>query len=172
MPKNLEVKARTQRTDAALNVARSLPASFEGTLFQVDTYFRIQHGRLKLREINQKQAELIYYNRPEDDIQRISDFEIYPCSALEKIKSILEQSLGILTVVTKERQLFLYQSTRIHIDEVENLGSFIEFEVPLIDSMSEAKKTMNFLIDKFGIKEADYELHSYLDLMQNSEMEK
>jgi adenylate cyclase len=165
MPKNLEIKARIQSIERSISVARSLGASNEGELHQTDTYFEVDNGRLKLREINQTQAELIYYHRIENETQRLSNFEIYPCRDPQRLKELLKQSIGIKAVVAKKRILYIYESTRIHIDNVEHLGAFIEFEAPVIDSEDIARRTIDFLAGKFEIHPKDYVIQSYIDLV-------
>ena len=165
MPKNLEVKARISSIERAISVAKSLPARYDGELHQVDTYFNVTYGRLKLREINNHYAELICYKRIEDTNQRVSDFEIYPSHDSPRLKRILEQSIGLQAIVAKKRSLFIYNTTRIHIDEVERSGSFLELETPFGLSEDAAKKATEYLIRKFEVRENDYVLHSYLDLI-------
>lgn len=110
-------------------------AQKQGTLLQVDTYFTVQSGRLKLREINGQTCELIYYQRPDTDDSRASLYEIVPldCDAARKILSILATSIGTRTVVKKERELWLYEDTRIHLDQVEGLGTYVELETVVGD---------------------------------------
>ena len=165
MSKNLEIKARIQSVEVAISIAHNLNATYVGELRQYDTYFDTKHGRLKLRVINNDRCELIYYDRAETSTQRLSNFEVYPLNDAVALKKILESSIGIKAVVQKKRQLYLYQSTRIHIDEVVNLGSFLEFEAPVIDSLASAEQMINFLVRKFNIKRNDSLLHSYIDLM-------
>ena len=38
-------------------------------------------------------------------------------------------SMGIKAELHKVRTVFIYEQTRIHLDEVENLGNFMELEV-------------------------------------------
>lgn len=69
MPRNLEVKARINNLSAAEKVALEIGAIFEGEFFQVDTYFNVKNGRLKLREFDSGFAELIFYHRVEDGLR-------------------------------------------------------------------------------------------------------
>jgi predicted adenylyl cyclase CyaB len=165
MRKNLEVKARIISINMGEEIARSIPATFERILQHVDTYFLVQRGRLKMREIDNSQAELIYYNRNEDHNHRVSDFEIYLVQDPQSLKKFLTLSLGMKIQVVKTRRLYMYQATRIHLDEVQGLGAFLEFEVPVEDSEISAQHTLNYLINKFGIKEADYIKESYSDML-------
>jgi len=59
----------------------------------------------------------------------------------------------------------MYNAVRIHLDEVEQLGAFMEFEIPVRGSMPEAQSMMDFLIQRFGIDETACFKESYLDLM-------
>ncbi len=78
MRKNLEVKACIESVESAEKIAQSIRARFDRTMKQIDTYFNVSHGRLKLREIDDTHAELIYYTRNEDVNHRVSDFQICP----------------------------------------------------------------------------------------------
>ena len=165
MPKNLEIKARMEDLRKARQIAERLPARFTGTLKQTDTYFNVKHGRLKLREIYQQHAELIYYHRIEDKNERVSDFQIYSCEQPHKLKAMLEQAVGILAVVKKRRDLFMYKKTRIHLDVVDTLGTFLELETPFDVRVEKAQKMINYLIRQFELQKNDYISHSYLDLI-------
>ncbi len=165
MRKNLEVKARIISTSIGEEIAQELPARCEKTMRHLDTYFIVHRGRLKLREIDSEQTELIYYDRQEDSDHRMSNFEIYPVNDPPGLKKLLTLSLGMKVQVRKTRKLYMYQTTRIHIDEVEGLGAFLEFEVPITGDEEAAQLTLNYLIGKFGIKEPDYIRESYSDMI-------
>ena len=172
MPRNLEIKARIRDIQECEKLVQTLPASFAGYLNQIDTYFRIPHDRLKLREINGTQAELIYYRRDERSSQRTSDYIQYACEDASTMKRLLTDSLGVLCIVHKRRTLYMYQTTRIHLDEVKNLGSFLELETPIGNSNDESQTVTNYLIGHLGMKEPDFITCSYLDLMLTAEPEK
>lgn len=168
MPANLEIKARIASSNKAVETARSLDAVYCGDLYQTDTYFCAPNGRLKLREIRGQQSELIFYERGEKSARRHSEFKIYPVEDGLGLKNILEHAMGIRAFVEKKRALFLYESARIHIDEVVDLGQFIEFEVPVSDVPGPAERMMEFLMGKFHIEENDCICHSYVDMIQKS----
>ncbi len=165
MPKNLEVKAKVQSIEVAESTARSLNAKFICKMKQIDTYFNVNHGRLKLREIDDKQAELIFYHRPESENLRMSDFKVIHLDEWQEVKEALTLSLGVRGRVEKYRTLFMFDSTRIHLDEVKELGTFLEFEVPVGESYDEPNQKMEYLVQSFGIKGEDYFRHSYSDLV-------
>ena len=58
MGRNVEIKARVADAVALLAAALALPARDCGAMRQVDTYFIVPRGRLKLREIDGERAEL------------------------------------------------------------------------------------------------------------------
>ncbi len=165
MPSNLEVKATCADIDAAERTACSIGAGYQGVLVQTDTYFRVQHGRLKLREFGDGSSELIGYDRVEESASRISRFETFAAVRPDDLKKLLALVLGIRAVVRKTRKLYMYRGSRIHIDIVDNLGTFIEFEVPGDDPAGKPEEILAFLIKSFGIREADIRKHSYVDMI-------
>ncbi len=167
MPKNLEIKAKILSIADAEKIARSLQARFVCKMKQVDTYFNVSNGRLKLREIDDSQTELISYARDETESQRMSDFTVLKVGDGCVIKQMLTVSLGVKVQVEKVRTLFMFDLTRIHLDEVSGLGTFIEFEVLVHNSEEDAKQTMKHLIESFQIKEKDCFKGSYSDLLMN-----
>jgi homotetrameric cytidine deaminase len=125
---NLELKARDPDPAASLERALALGAEDRGELAQRDTYFGRARGRLKLRQQTPGDAELIQYRRPDDDGPRTSEFRLVPVGEAEALREALDAALGTLVTVDKRRRLLLFDGVRIHLDEVEGLGSFIELE--------------------------------------------
>jgi len=165
MPRNLEVKARITSIQDSTTLANVLPAKYAGVLHQTDTYFNVSRGRLKLREIEGARSELIYYVREEISHQRMSQFEQLSLTDPVKLKFLLTSACGVKGIVQKERILFLYnESVRIHLDNVRDLGAFLEFEIPVSDS-TKAKNQMELLVHHFQIRPADYVVKSYIDLI-------
>ncbi len=129
MPRNLEFKAEVKGSASLEEAFRREGASFTEVLEQADTYFVVAKGRLKLREIAGKRAELIFYERDEKSSGGMqSRYEVVPVEN-GAVKDILSRALGVKTVVAKTRRLLMLRNARIHIDEVVNLGSYLEFEV-------------------------------------------
>lgn len=127
MARNIELKAHDPDPARSLEVALALGATDEGWLQQLDTYFRVQHGRLKLREQDDA-SELIQYERTDEAIERASNYRLIPIHDPHGLKEALATALGILIVVEKSRHLLLWRNVRIHLDDVPGLGSFIELE--------------------------------------------
>jgi adenylate cyclase, class 2 len=127
MARNIELKAHDPDPARSLEIALALGATDEGWLQQLDTYFKVGCGRLKLRE-QDGAAELIQYERADEAIERTSNYRLVPIKDLDVLKEALARALGILVVVEKSRRLLLWRNVRIHLDEVPGLGSFIELE--------------------------------------------
>ena len=47
---NIEIKAQCDQPDRIRNILREHHADFKGTDRQIDTYFEVPEGRLKLRQ--------------------------------------------------------------------------------------------------------------------------
>lgn len=84
---------------------------------------------LQLRRLEANTGQLIFYNRPDANSPKLSDYHIAPVGDVEGTKSVLSLSLGAIGSVKKVRTLYLVGQTRIHLDKVEGLGEFVEFEV-------------------------------------------
>ncbi len=190
MPFNIEIKARladlnrlcvlaeglSEITPArvALKNLKRLRVLAEGLrdaparhIEQHDTYFNCPNGRLKLRQIKGQMAQLIFYRRPDSSAPKLSDYTISDIPYPDQILAILAGALGIRATVVKTRTLFLVGQTRVHLDSVEGLGSFVELEVVLEDSQSaeEGHAIAQKLMDHFEIKESDLVGGSYVDLL-------
>ncbi len=168
MRKNLELKAAYPSLKVARTVCKRLGAAHQGTLRQIDTYFNIAHGRMKLREINGTLSELIYYQRENLKGTRYSDYVIIPLKKSEPMKEVCRKILGVKVVVKKKRSLFLYQNARIHVDEVNWLGTFVEFEVIVDRGRIQARRLMSFLTAEFEIAADAIIGESYSDLILRS----
>ena len=165
MPLNLELKASVPSIQSARESAVRCGARFQGTLHQVDTYFNVARGRLKLREIGEQGAELIYYERAETASERWSNYSRVAVPDPTVLKQQLAAALGILVVVRKKRELFFLERIRIHLDEVEGLGSFLEIEIPVVDAQ-EASRKMQHVREWLGVEERSIFTASYSDLIR------
>ena len=133
---NVESKTRATDLDALARVVARLGGRYDGRLDQVDTYFRVPHGRLKLREISHRapdgrvstSSELIRYERPDVGGARVSRYERTEVDDAESCKTRLVADHGVRGCVRKRRELWLLDSTRVHLDRVEDLGDFVELE--------------------------------------------
>lgn len=165
MPKNLELKAHIKSQKQVVDVLKTLGAQLKAIYYQRDIYYNVKKGRLKLRINNNKDGELIYYNRKDGKGNRYSDYLICDVKDFKKMDVLLRKAFSWLTIVEKKRQVFLYKNSRIHIDQVKQLGLFIEFEVQVRYGKVQAEKLMDFLMSKFGIIKKDLIACSYSDLI-------
>jgi homotetrameric cytidine deaminase len=162
---NLELKARDG--DPAASAARclALGACDHGVLSQRDTYFFSRRGRLKLREQGADGSELIAYRRPDASEPAESTYVLAPVSAPEAVAEALDAGLGTVVVVAKRRRLFLWDGVRIHLDEVEGLGTFIEFEVVDPESGEAAHEMVARLRESLAIEDDALVAEGYADLL-------
>lgn len=165
MPLNLELKARFASLARGREIALSLPASFVATFHHTDTYFCVPHGRCKLREFDDGTAELIAYRREESGSERWSEYIKAPIAEAELLHRALAMALGELVTVRKTRDLYVLGTARIHLDLVENLGEFIEFEVTGGDEQ-ERTALLERLRKAFGLNEQDCIRGSYADMLR------
>ncbi len=126
--RNIEFKARDPQPARTLELALGLGAEDHGEIAQTDTYFSRARGRLKLREQEPGEAELIEYRRADASGARESEYRRVPVADANALRAALDASLGTLVVVEKRRRLLLHENVRIHLDDVEGLGSFLELE--------------------------------------------
>ena len=167
MPHNLEVKARHADLRAAAAAVERLGARGPAVEDQTDTYFRVPHGRLKLREIAGAAAELIWYERPDRSAARTSAYQIVPVPDPGLLQSVLAAALGVRGQVRKRRTIYLWHNVRIHLDEVAGLGTFVEFEAVLSPGEDErtARARLEELGRLLGLGPGDHLAPSYADLL-------
>lgn len=165
MPTNLELKARCDTHGPLFSVLAGLKARNLGLVVQTDTYFHFRPGRLKLREIRNSGSELIWYRRPNTRHRRYSDFKRILVRDSRSLKYILASSIGVKAVVRKKRLVYLFKNARIHVDTVEKLGTFIEFEVMVTKGRTQARHLLSFLRKAFNIKSRSILVSSYGDLI-------
>jgi predicted adenylyl cyclase CyaB len=125
---NIEIKARCENVQRAEENLNAIGAGPAGTFHQKDTYFRVPEGRLKLRELGPDEGHLIYYKRQDLAGPKRSDYEVAKTEDPEALRRILSQILGAWVEVEKTRQVWLWENVRIHLDQVQGLGQFVELE--------------------------------------------
>ena len=167
---NIELKAADPDPAASEHVCRELGAVDGGLLVQRDTYFAVERGLLKLREdLGAGTAELIFYLRAHEDGMRSSSYWRAPATDPSAWRALLGAAHGISGVVAKRRRLFLHRNVRIHLDDVEGLGHFVELEsvlaVPGRESAAEAAALAE-VIGALGLSGRETIAGGYLDLLQ------
>ena len=171
MPANIEIKAFLKNRNAALATAARLADSGPEVIHQEDIFFPCDGARLKLRifdtDHDPEYGELIRYERDDLAEVRRSRYSIARTSDPGTLLEILRRTLGVTGTVKKTRTLYLVGQTRIHIDQVEGLGDFLELEVVLRKDQTEesGKHIANRLLSQFGIDSPDLIAEAYIDLL-------
>jgi len=168
MPANIEIKARVRDfPDLQARAAAVSDAPLQ-VIPQEDTFFHVPRGRLKLRLLAPDHAQLVYYERPDQDGPKRSNYHIFETNDPENLKTALTLALGVRGVVRKRRYLYLAGQTRIHLDDVEGLGHFMELEIVLRDGQSDAEgqAVARALMTRLGVREEDLLEGAYMDLLE------
>jgi predicted adenylyl cyclase CyaB len=168
MPANIEIKARVRDFAGIRSRAEKLSDTPVEVIPQVDTFFNVPHGRLKLRVLAPDCGQLIYYTRPDQEGPKRSDYHITLTSDPENLKRVLELAYGIRGVVKKTRYLYLVGQTRVHLDDVEGLGQFMELEVVLREGQGDAEgqAIAEGLMASLGVERGDLLEGAYMDLLE------
>lgn len=163
---NIEIKARSHNHDKIRKILQTGNAKFSGTDQQIDSYFNVTNGRLKLREGNIENA-LIHYLRDDKEEPKESDVLLYKNGKNPLLKELLSRALGILVVVNKHREIYFIDNVKFHLDIVEGLGEFIEIEAIGKDETNpdDLMKQCKFYLNLFGISKEDLIPYSYSDML-------
>lgn len=168
MARNIEIKAYVDSINEVLPRALAIATEELTELYQDDTFFQCENGRLKLRTFNEREGELIFYQRADQAGPKASFYLISRTSEPDSLREVLGASHGVLGRVTKHRSLIMAGRTRIHLDRVHGLGEFLELEVVLKDDephssgFAEAQQIMEYL----GVSPAQLIEGAYLDMLQ------
>ena len=170
MPANIEIKARTQDFAEIKFRAEKLSDTPVEVIPQEDIFFNVPQGRLKLRILASGNGQLIYYTRPDQEGPKRSDYHIAYTADPENLKRVLELSYGIRGVVKKTRYLYLVGQTRVHLDDVDGLGHFMELEVVMRDEQSDAEgqEIAEGLMASLGVERSDLLEGAYMDMLEKS----
>ena len=168
MSLNLEMKAKLSSADAAHDVARRVADGPPRILKQTDTYFSVGIGRLKLRQCTDVGDELIYYLRPDLAGNKQCMYWRCPVESSEQTRKNLGEACGIDATVRKTRTLLFRENVRIHIDCVDGLGDFLEFEAVLTEESdrSRSQALLDMLAQAFNLRPEQYMRQSYRELVQ------
>ena len=165
---NVELKARDPDPDATAARCAALGAEDRGVLVQRDTYFAARHGRLKLRESELGGDELIAYRRPDATEPGESDYVRVATAEPQVLREALDRALGTTVVVAKRRRLFIWNNVRIHLDEVDELGTFLELEAIVAadgSDLQDARDKVDRLRWELAITDEALVAEGYADLL-------
>ncbi len=167
---NIEIKARYPDLAKAKRIALKAKANFVGLDHQVDTFFKVPKGRLKLRESSLKGAQLIPYVRPNVRGPKTSQYVVLPVADPAKTKFLLKGLLGVEGAVEKKRELFMIGNVRVHLDRVKGLGNFLEFEAVMSQDSAKIRKRETLKVKKllrtFEVDPKDLLEKAYHDLLK------
>jgi predicted adenylyl cyclase CyaB len=164
---NIEIKARSNNQNKIREIIKSKNAEFKGIDHQIDTYFNVKSGRLKLREGN-IENHLIHYNRENKSAPKQSNVMLYKPNPESNLKDVLTNALQILVVVDKQREIYFIDNIKFHLDDVIGLGTFVEIEAIDSDGSIGKEKLLeqcSYYSNLFQIKNEDLIAESYSDLL-------
>jgi predicted adenylyl cyclase CyaB len=163
---NVEIKAKCA-DPAPICKYLGLHGVLKGSDHQTDTYFKVAHGRLKLRE-GVIENNLIHYHRPDVAGIRDSRFTLFAVTDAVTLKQILTDSNGIKVVVEKIREIYFIDNVKFHLDTVSGLGNFMEIEASDLfrpAARDELFAQCRFYMNEFGIADSDLIAGSYSDML-------
>lgn len=165
---NVEIKAHCPDPEKIRNYLESKDAEHRGTDHQVDTYFYVPDGRLKLRE-GTIENHLIFYRRPDRKQPGPARIHLHPTEPDSSLKPLLEEALGTRVQVKKKRDIYFIKNVKFHIDEVRDLGSFMEIEAIDRDgnkTKEQLRQQCQTYLDDMPVSSDDLISRSYADLLR------
>ncbi|HYE61112.1 MAG TPA: class IV adenylate cyclase [Phycisphaerales bacterium] len=162
---NVELKAELRDLPLARLIAKAVGATFILSFDQTDTYYRVPSGKLKKRETTGEPVEYIFYERPHKPTAKLSQFVIY--SEEQALERFGREPLPVWVVVKKTRELYMHANARIHLDTVEGLGTFLEFEalVSRVHDIEACTRQVQTLREKFAPVLGELIACGYSDLL-------
>ena len=161
---NIEIKARIKNPDQIREAIKKLEHRYIGLDHQIDTYFKTDHGRFKLRESSLSGPYLIFYIRENLSGPKSSVYQKLPVDDAPGLKTLLKKMQGVHRIIEKRREIYLYENVRIHLDEVKELGTFLEFEAVMNEAYNDRdteSRKVEFLKKKLNVKQEDMIRESY-----------
>ncbi len=165
MPVNLEIKVPVKNLSKLIKIVESEGGKLIYSSKQIDVYYKLASGRLKVRNSSKGEKSVIFYKRVEDGSERWSDFEVIPVQNPEEWIKFFDNFLERLVTVNKHRTLYHLKNTRIHFDKVKGLGNFVELETKVINGKKSAKREFSELIKLLDLNPEEQILKSYSDLI-------
>jgi predicted adenylyl cyclase CyaB len=168
MATNVEIKARVGDPDKLQGLVEALSDTPVTVIPQEDVFFYTPGGRLKLRVLAPDSGQLIYYERQDASGPKQSNYMISYTGEPDTLQAVLAGALRVRGIVRKQRLLYMVGNTRVHLDEVEGLGSFMELEVVLGPGQSEeeGQAIATELMQKLEINGTDLIEVAYIDLLE------
>lgn len=171
MARNVEIKARVERFEDTCAAAQSLSGQPAILIEQVDVFFNVPEGRLKLRTLSPTSGELIFYQRDNVSGPKISTYQVVTTGQPAELTMLLTRAYGEEITIRKRRRLYRAGRTRIHLDEVEGLGNFLELEVVLNgdEDLSSGELEARDLLSRLNVDPDSLIDGAYADLLLESD---
>jgi predicted adenylyl cyclase CyaB len=168
MSRNIEIKARIPELSAIRVKAASLASGSAEMINQTDTFFVVPRGRLKVRAFADGSGEVISYDRPNRRGPKESIYQRVACENARVLSQALASVLAVRGVVTKQREVFHVGRTRVHLDQVNGLGCFVELEVVLApgESVAQGHRDAHDLLRSLEIPDGALVSEAYIDLIE------
>ena len=170
MARNIEIKAKIPDLAAIRSKAAALAAGPAQIISQTDTFFVVSKGRLKVRAFSDGSGELISYERANQQGPKESIYTRVACQDARALSEALGSVLPVRGIVAKQREVFLVGRTRVHLDQVETLGCFVELEVVLgfAESVESGHREAHDLLSALHIPERALVAEAYIDLLETA----
>jgi predicted adenylyl cyclase CyaB len=167
MPRNIEIKAYIESVVSLLPKVAAIATQGPVEILQDDTFFTCQNGRMKLRAFSEEEGELIFYRRANQHGPKESFYVRSPTSSPASLREALSQAYGLAGRVQKRRTLFIVGRTRVHLDQVKDLGHFLELEVVLQEgeSAEAGVQEAHNLMARLGVTPSQLIESAYVDLL-------
>ena len=164
---NVEFKAHCNHPDEIRRILQEEGADYKGRDHQIDVYFNVPNGRLKLRK-GDIENSLIAYEREDYAGAKQSNVYLVRVEPESNLEQALTTTLGVKVVVDKQRDIYFIGNVKFHIDEVKELGPFMEVEA--IDSegtigRENLQEQCDHYKNLFRIRDDDMISQSYSDLL-------
>lgn len=168
MAKNIEIKAKSDNHKLIQKILQEHNAEFIGLDHQIDHYYNVPDGRLKLR-LGNIEKSLIFYKRENTFNAKQSIYHLFKTENLKDIHPLLLKALDLLVTVDKHREIYYIQNAKIHLDKVKDLGSFLEVEIvddlPHDPAFTSLHEQCLFYQKLFMVEEGDLIDLSYSDMI-------
>ena len=167
MGRNIEIKARVGDLEQMRARVERICDGPGEEIGQEDIFFYSNQGRLKLRFLGSGRGQLIYYERGDVLGPRVSNYFIYETADPVGLREVIGQAAGVRGIVRKRRWLYWRGNVRIHIDQVDGLGSFLELEVVLGEQEDRKSGLVSAaeIMDMLKINTVDLIERAYIDLI-------
>jgi len=168
VPRNIEVKIRVRELAPIRAAALAAGARSRGVEAQIDRYYELAGGRrVKLRVRDGGTAEMIRYDRPETSGVRASTYEVTPVRDADAGVCMVPKDAPV-SIVRKRRELLVIDNVRIHLDDVDGLGTFLELEA-VVDPVHDddaCRRQVCALLDALGLATTEPIRASYGELVR------